>query len=455
MQSEIIRETRKVFIRRKIEQGDRKMTLRMITENHIEGLLRCEIRHMDGESWLYVEITGLRNLKDLYENRTMASEDIPALFTELGELSKCLADHFVSVRQLLLSPEEIYRDVESGAFFFQIGPGERDGEPEKLLDYLITVMDHENDAVVDAVYEAQNQAEKGFVVLEELAEKCKELRHPVKEADLRMEEEVLRREYDVDEPFSWEDADLGDEDLFDGKKPASDPGKHFFKKIGKQSLSIPQWAKTAGTLVLCLAAVYALGSYLNMHTLAVIALLLLVVAAFLLREVLNRVHLRKPSFHKETSETVEDFEESESREGGKRESEELAPEDAELQMLFQKRKPEVSEDGRAPHQTVYLEEEERPFTLYGQGEYQHLVFPIEGDMVTLGQSPEYADLVIPDPTVSRLHARIYRKESGLVIRDLGSLNGSFLNGEGIAPEVDTELPPDSQLTIGRVVFQLR
>jgi pSer/pThr/pTyr-binding forkhead associated (FHA) protein len=40
-----------------------------------------------------------------------------------------------------------------------------------------------------------------------------------------------------------------------------------------------------------------------------------------------------------------------------------------------------------------------------------------------------ADLSIPSPAVSRRHARVIREGAGYALEDLGSSNGTFLNGE--------------------------
>jgi two-component system, NtrC family, response regulator GlrR len=56
-------------------------------------------------------------------------------------------------------------------------------------------------------------------------------------------------------------------------------------------------------------------------------------------------------------------------------------------------------------------------------------------------SAEGVDLMIPDRAVSRLHAELDPQESGLWVRDLGSLNGTFINGvrikNGCIPEGGT------------------
>jgi pSer/pThr/pTyr-binding forkhead associated (FHA) protein len=51
---------------------------------------------------------------------------------------------------------------------------------------------------------------------------------------------------------------------------------------------------------------------------------------------------------------------------------------------------------------------------------------IGDEVVTVGRSPE-SDIFLDDVTVSRRHAEIARGDSGYRIRDVGSLNGTYVN----------------------------
>jgi hypothetical protein len=53
---------------------------------------------------------------------------------------------------------------------------------------------------------------------------------------------------------------------------------------------------------------------------------------------------------------------------------------------------------------------------------------LDRDLVIIGRAPKACDLVIPDREVSRRHAKIERTETGFVITDLGSKNGTSVNG---------------------------
>jgi len=60
------------------------------------------------------------------------------------------------------------------------------------------------------------------------------------------------------------------------------------------------------------------------------------------------------------------------------------------------------------------------------GGRQGETFPLEGEEVEIGRSPE-ADVFLDDVTVSRSHAILSKEDSGYVIEDKGSLNGTYVN----------------------------
>ena len=70
--------------------------------------------------------------------------------------------------------------------------------------------------------------------------------------------------------------------------------------------------------------------------------------------------------------------------------------------------------------------------------------PGEGTTV-IGRSPE-CDVFLDDVTVSRRHAEIRREGGTFTIRDLGSLNGTYVNRKRIE---STDLEDDDEVQIGK------
>lgn len=61
------------------------------------------------------------------------------------------------------------------------------------------------------------------------------------------------------------------------------------------------------------------------------------------------------------------------------------------------------------------------------------VFPLTLETVTIGRDP-MTDIVINDPEVSRHHAKLTRRGGSYEIQDMGSTNGSFVDGKRLAGE---------------------
>jgi pSer/pThr/pTyr-binding forkhead associated (FHA) protein len=57
-------------------------------------------------------------------------------------------------------------------------------------------------------------------------------------------------------------------------------------------------------------------------------------------------------------------------------------------------------------------------------------FLLDADLTTVGRHPE-ADIFLDDVTVSRRHAQFLRTGTAFEVKDLGSLNGTYLDGNRI------------------------
>jgi pSer/pThr/pTyr-binding forkhead associated (FHA) protein len=56
--------------------------------------------------------------------------------------------------------------------------------------------------------------------------------------------------------------------------------------------------------------------------------------------------------------------------------------------------------------------------------------------------------------VSRRHARILKREGTVVVEDLGSINGTFINGKRLAPYLPEALHDGDQLQLGKLLIEV-
>lgn len=74
------------------------------------------------------------------------------------------------------------------------------------------------------------------------------------------------------------------------------------------------------------------------------------------------------------------------------------------------------------------------------------------DVSLLGRSEE-ADVVLADPYASDFHMRLVAQEGGMVLHDLGSTNGTYVNGRRVT--APTELRRGDTIQVGKTVMEVR
>lgn len=107
---------------------------------------------------------------------------------------------------------------------------------------------------------------------------------------------------------------------------------------------------------------------------------------------------------------------------------------------------ETSQDGRP----LRLPEGKSVGLRVLEGEGKGTVYPVLKPRVTLGRSN--ADILVNDALSSRLHCVLEFGEDAVILRDLGSTNGTLVDNH---PVRFAEIADGSTFQIGKHIFQLR
>ena len=142
--------------------------IKMMTENRIEGLLRCEERMVNGEGFLYFDITSKHMFKNVFSEETLGFEIIKGLFTNIAGLCKEMEKYLLYDDGLVLDPEYIYYDIESRKYYFLYYTDESRTGIQELFEFLTSHVDSEDFPAVEAVYQMYDMSKKSFYTFEDI-----------------------------------------------------------------------------------------------------------------------------------------------------------------------------------------------------------------------------------------------------------------------------------------------
>jgi DNA-binding NtrC family response regulator len=94
-------------------------------------------------------------------------------------------------------------------------------------------------------------------------------------------------------------------------------------------------------------------------------------------------------------------------------------------------RPSLAENRRAQPGIVVL---------FSSGKRMCMPLALRGNSITLGRMPGTAGILLPDDRLSRLHAEITRTDDGWAVRDAGSRNGTFVDGEPVIDVAHVRAP---------------
>ena len=90
------------------------------------------------------------------------------------------------------------------------------------------------------------------------------------------------------------------------------------------------------------------------------------------------------------------------------------------------------------------------WVLHAEGEEPRTLRLAPGAVRTVGRDNR-SDFVVSDRMMSRIHCRLLASEGDLVVADLGSTNGTFVNGARVE---EIALKEGDHLRIGRSDFRI-
>lgn len=113
----------------------------------------------------------------------------------------------------------------------------------------------------------------------------------------------------------------------------------------------------------------------------------------------------------------------------------------------------LEEPGKTTYLEVKPEREERK--LFGSGKQNRKVIALDKLPLIIGKKGEMTDVVLPDASISRMHARITEEDGHIYLEDLNTTNGTYKNGVRLGPYERVELLKEDEVRLGRLEFTYR
>ncbi len=140
---------------------------RILMHNRIRRLLPCSMRQMDGEDFLYYDISSKQPLERLYEGGMLKASDLADIIREIAAVQADLGEYMLDESGLLLEEGMIFADVETKELYFAFYPGNKEAvrQYEGLADFFLGNTDHSQEQAVDLAYEFYRMSKTDYFVL--------------------------------------------------------------------------------------------------------------------------------------------------------------------------------------------------------------------------------------------------------------------------------------------------
>ncbi|MBS7240634.1 MAG: FHA domain-containing protein [Acetatifactor sp.] len=148
---------------------ERKYQYCILNRGGIGGLLPCSLRYIDGEAYLYYDITSRQNIRQMFERKVIPREWVCAFLKSFQQLRQELDRFLLDMNHVLWYPDEVFQELDANKFSFLYVPYyEGDNGFKALLDFWVERIDYNDDELVECVYHMFEQFDhNGEVYLQE------------------------------------------------------------------------------------------------------------------------------------------------------------------------------------------------------------------------------------------------------------------------------------------------
>ena len=421
--------------------------VRMLVGNIIPSLLKCRIQGVDGKFMMYFDITSKQAVSTLYEEKKLGNEDLRLIFGGFVRVMEEAAEYLINPAQLVLKPQYIFADCEKKELFFCLMPGYDKDIKEQfqlLTEYILPKIDHEDSEAVILGYGVYRRTMENSFHLEHIKEEL--YRKQNNKEEIKTETEKDSREISVQE--------TGEESLMQ----SSGMSENFWREEKTEKTdSHKLFGKKVAVFVLILLALAGVtmaisGGYLPHQDISVLLGIVLagmggIMLAVLIIRKAKDVYKQPQRESREKPQLSEKFVRPPVNEILQEGSDDSIKTMMEKKSLHREREEDFGE-------TVVLSAGvvSGPASLVSREPGELAPIYLQEELTVIGKLENACDAVIDLPTVSRIHAKIRKREEEYYLSDMNSRNGTIVNGRLLLPEEEYRLQEEDEVDFAQARY---
>ncbi len=125
----------------------------ILSRGGIRYLLPCSLRYINGEAFLYYDISSTQNVVQMFAEKKINREWIKDFLWGVKQMDAELDRYLLENRNVIWNPEHIFQDLEKNDFFFLYMPYyEGENGLDLLMDFWVEHVDYNDEPLVEFVY---------------------------------------------------------------------------------------------------------------------------------------------------------------------------------------------------------------------------------------------------------------------------------------------------------------
>ena len=399
------------------EKLDRNVYSEAILEYaKIPGLMNYEIRDVDGEQTLYYRLQYRTSLKQVLGDLKLTFELMETMISSMVDVVKQTEEYLLDCNAILWKSEYIFIEIHSGKLSFTYYPKmqEENNSIKNLLVELFQYVEKNNQQVYQYLMDFYNLVTNPDCTLKQMEQYIISKNFGSKEFDSEIYEE---------EPFVISAEQGG--------------GVFTYEKKVNEIASKKSWLVIIILIAvnLIVACLLLLDIWTYQYIWVLIGNLFLLFVSFL-------------SFHpeKETENPDKIMEEY------LREHREEPSSDYYQQSNVRREMNNIETTVLyTEHQEIVIEDIPKELCLKSMNPKKYSDLFMESNSIVLGSMMGSCGYLVKENGISRMHAKLIKKEDGIFLIDLNSTNGTYLNDEPIAGGKEYLLEEGDVISLAKIV----